>query len=93
MAIWQRHPRYFIFVAVVLVVTFLTLGPYDLPGGGYVSYGTVGDHSLPQRMARAEKIYQKVLVDRQGLINQFGPTPEDIDMCVLTMPYCQLAVN
>lgn len=85
MAIWQRHPRYFIFVAVVLVLTFITLGPVPLPGRGepLVVYGTVGDHNLPERIERSERIYQKTLKDREGLIKQFGPTPDDIEMCVV----------
>ncbi|KII83775.1 hypothetical protein PLICRDRAFT_46956 [Plicaturopsis crispa FD-325 SS-3] len=81
-SVWQRHPRYSITVFVIILVTLFLLGPYHTPGGleGPYVYGTMGDHDLPARVARAVRIYDKVLRDRAGLIRKFGPTPNDVAM-------------
>lgn len=83
-SVWQRHPRYSITVFVIILVTLFLLGPYHTPGGleGPYVYGTMGDHDLPARVARAVRIYDKVLRDRAGLIRKFGPTPNDVAMYV-----------
>jgi len=36
------------------------------------------DADLPNRVARADSIYQKLLLDRKDLIKKFGPTPNDV---------------
>ena len=36
------------------------------------------DDTLTARLQRAEQIYNKVLKDRQGLIQKFGPLPSDV---------------
>lgn len=36
------------------------------------------DNDLPNRMDRANRIYDKMLKDRKGLIEKFGPHPKDI---------------
>ncbi|KAJ7115781.1 methyltransferase domain-containing protein [Mycena epipterygia] len=78
--VWQRHPRYSIFIFVVLASTFYLLGPYQSsphPTFNSALRGLTG-HDLPSRLARSERIYNKLLVERQGLIKKFGPTPKDI---------------
>ncbi|KAF9260980.1 hypothetical protein L218DRAFT_1078921 [Marasmius fiardii PR-910] len=77
--IWSRHPKYFIFVLVVLGTTFYLLNPLTPePHSRPLSFPH--DVDLPGRLARAEAIYDKFLEDRRGLIKKFGPTPSDIHM-------------
>ena len=38
------------------------------------------DEGLPGRVRNAERIYQKTVNGRQGLIKKFGPTPQDVTM-------------
>ncbi|THH18079.1 hypothetical protein EUX98_g9015 [Antrodiella citrinella] len=38
------------------------------------------DETLPARVGNAERIYQKTVSGRQGLIQKFGPEPSDIAM-------------
>lgn len=40
------------------------------------------DNGLPKRVERSDRIYNKVLRDRQAMIKKFGPTADDVDMCV-----------
>ncbi|EEB94850.1 hypothetical protein MPER_06273 [Moniliophthora perniciosa FA553] len=35
---------------------------------------------LPGRLAMADRIYDKLLEDRKGLIKKFGPNPDDLGM-------------
>jgi hypothetical protein len=78
--VWQRHPRYSLFIFVVLASTFYLLGPYQKSQPTITSSmrGLPRGVDLPSRLARSEKIYNKLLVDRQGLIKKFGPTPKDV---------------
>ncbi|OAX37470.1 hypothetical protein K503DRAFT_866852 [Rhizopogon vinicolor AM-OR11-026] len=79
-AVWQRHPRYFLLVALVLTATFFLLGPYQSPPStdSYAAY--IRDSTLPARIERAEGVYQKTITDRKGLIQKYGPTSRDIAM-------------
>jgi hypothetical protein len=81
MAVWQRHPRYSLFIAVVLAATFYLLGHQSqtvpLASTGATLRGLTA-HDLPSRLARSARIYNKLLVDRKKLIKKFGPTPKDI---------------
>jgi hypothetical protein len=81
-AVWQRHPRYFLLVALVLTATFLILNPYQPPPptDSYAAY--IRDSTLPARIERAERVYQKVIADRKELIQKYGPTSRDIVMYV-----------
>ncbi|KAJ7223175.1 methyltransferase domain-containing protein [Mycena pura] len=82
MAGWQRHPRYSLFVFVVLAATFYLLGPYHPSSPRQtlldVSLRGLKGHDLPTRLERSARIYNKLLFDRQGLIEKFGPTAKDI---------------
>lgn len=80
----SRHPRYFLTVVLLIVTTIYVLSPYhqseptvETPVPAYSSWG---DSDLADRMERADRIYNKVLHDRQGLIHKFGPTPNDVLM-------------
>jgi len=86
-AVWQRHPRYFVLVALVLTATFFLLNPYQSPSSAdsYIAY--IRDSTLPARIERAEKVYQKVIADRKDLIQKYGPSSRDIAMCVYMTDY------
>jgi hypothetical protein len=67
--IWQRHPRYSLFIFICLASTFYLLGPYQAsPPPSSSSTRAWIALDLPSRLARSEHIYQKLLKDRQGLI-------------------------
>ncbi|XP_006455670.1 hypothetical protein AGABI2DRAFT_227143 [Agaricus bisporus var. bisporus H97] len=77
--IWNRHPRYSLLVFVVLAATLYFLVPVHYEHS-VAPHFTLKDNDLPSRMARASRIYDKVLEDRKKLIKTFGPTPKDISM-------------
>lgn len=88
-SVWSRHPRYIVLVGLIVCATFylLTTDVSSFPPPPYTSSSnvyevTLKDQGLPGRVARADKIYNKFLGDRQGLIQKFGPSPEDIMMYV-----------
>ncbi|KAG2139810.1 methyltransferase domain-containing protein [Suillus bovinus] len=78
--VWQRHPRYFLLVALVLTSTFILLSPYGSPlsTDSYAAY--IRDNTLPARLERAERVYQKVIAGRKNLIQRYGPSSRDIVM-------------
>lgn len=80
--VWQRHPRYSILVLGVLVTTLYLLVPVQHETIAPPLF-TMTDNDLPNRMERAHRIYDKVLEDRKGLIQKFGPTPKDIAVSVV----------
>lgn len=75
--VWQRHPRYSLFVFIVLVATFYLLNPYQAEPSFKPTF-SLNDNDLPGRLARSDRIYDKLLQDRQGLIKKFGPSPADV---------------
>jgi hypothetical protein len=75
--VWQRHPRYSLLILAVLATTLYLLVPFQQETLTS-SFVTMTDNDLPNRMERANQIYNKVLEDRKGLIQKFGPTPKDI---------------
>lgn len=79
--IWNRHPRYSLLVFVVLAATLYFLVPVHYEHS-VAPHFTLKDNDLPSRMARASRIYDKVLEDRKKLMKTFGPTPKDISMSV-----------
>lgn len=79
----SRHPKYVLSVILILVTTFYFLSPYQTSQPLVTTPPTAmkyGDSDLPARMERADRQYNKVLHDRQGLIRKFGPTPSDVVM-------------
>lgn len=74
--IFQRHPRYAFLVFVILGGTIWLL----LSEGGHVVQAGVRDLSLHAKLERAERIYQKTIHGRQGLIQKFGPSPNQVAM-------------
>ena len=94
-SIWSRHPRYIVLVGFIVCATFYLLtsevSPFPPPSihNGAVYEVTLKDTGLPGRLARADKIYNKFLKDRQGLIEKWGPTKNDILMYVSSQA-CQV---
>ena len=81
--IFQRHPRYILLLIVILVGSFLFFQGTLTPHVHSTSVvGLPGDPSLPARVQRAGKAYQRVLEKRQKLIEKYGPSPSSIVMCV-----------
>lgn len=75
--VWQRHPRYSVFIFLILLVTFYLLSPYK-EQTLHFSSRLLADRGLVGRLARSNRIYEKTLKDRQSLIEKFGPTPSDV---------------
>ena len=80
----QRNPRYVLLVLVVCAITFFfvtnsnfghTYAPIDVSG-------LPSDPSLANRIARSEKMYQRTLEKREGLLKKHGPTPSQVVMYV-----------
>ncbi|KAG6377921.1 methyltransferase domain-containing protein [Boletus reticuloceps] len=77
--VWQRHPRYFISVAIVIITTIYLLNPYQsLRTDLYEP--SIRDSDLSARVERAEQVYSKMVSDRKEMIRKFGPTARDIQM-------------
>lgn len=77
----QRHPRYALLLAVLVIGSFLYLSaPY--PTHEYTAnvVGFPGDPTLSARVERAEKSYQKVVEKRQALIKKHGPSSSQVVM-------------
>ena len=80
-SVWSRHPRFTLSILVALCMTTLVLlGQNNFQGGDSHSHFAISlkDDSLSARLERADHIYNKVLKDRQGLIQKFGPSASDV---------------
>ncbi|KJA26572.1 hypothetical protein HYPSUDRAFT_63847 [Hypholoma sublateritium FD-334 SS-4] len=77
MAVCTRHPRYAALVAAALLTALFLLAPRHPPPG---ALRAPLDPALPARVARANAIYDKMLVAREGLIKKFGPTPKAVEL-------------
>ncbi|KAJ3881925.1 methyltransferase domain-containing protein [Lentinula edodes] len=79
--VFPRHPRYALFLLIVLIPSFYLLLPLRLdPPLTPLRFPPNESTDLAYRMAQAEVIYQKTLKDRDGLIARYGPHPSDLDM-------------
>ena len=80
----QRHPKYVVLLAVLVVGSFLYLNaPYPTHDYTATVVGFPGDPSLPSRVERAERSYKKVLEKRQDLIKKHGPSPSQVVLYVV----------
>ena len=73
-AAWLRHPRYSLLILVTLISTFYLL----FVPRQQTQFFHLQDSSLDARIQRSHTIYDKLLAQRQGLLNKFGPNPKDI---------------
>ncbi|EMD32703.1 hypothetical protein CERSUDRAFT_87731 [Gelatoporia subvermispora B] len=84
LTVFQRHPRYALALAAVVLTAFWYLSPYEAaPSLYHPPLDTTGlprDPDLRNRIARSERIYQRTIEQRQELIKKWGPTPTDIVM-------------
>ncbi|KAJ7366777.1 methyltransferase domain-containing protein [Mycena albidolilacea] len=83
MPAWSRNPRYIVLILVAVVTTLYLLGPFGEPDARPPPppprvASSIQDDDLPNRLARSDKIYEKLLLDRKELIKKFGPTPNDV---------------
>ena len=78
--VWLRHPRYSLLIFVTLITTFYLL--FVSHEGPHQSFH-VHDDSLEARVLRSHLIYDKLLVQRQGLLKKYGPDPKDIAVYVV----------
>ena len=77
--VWIRHPRYSLLILVTLITTFYLLSvPHERP----IQSFHIQDDSLKTRVQRSHTIYDKFLVQREGLLKKWGPT-KDIAMYVV----------
>jgi len=79
-SVFQRHPRYALFTGFLLLATFLLLASQHTPPPPRFYAESPSDSGLEGRLMVADRIYQKTLRDRQGLIKKFGPTPDKVMM-------------
>ncbi|THH01271.1 hypothetical protein EW145_g6945 [Phellinidium pouzarii] len=82
-SVFQRHPRYALFSGFIILATFLLLAAQHAPPlepPSYIDAYVPNPNALESRLAQAEHTYQKMLVDRQGLIQKFGPTSDKVHM-------------
>ena len=78
--IWLRHPRYSLFILVTLITTcYLLFVPHEQPTQLFY----LQDNSLESRVQRSHAIYDKTLIQREGLIKKWGPNPKDIALYVV----------
>ncbi|KAJ7179936.1 methyltransferase domain-containing protein [Mycena crocata] len=75
---WQRNPRYVVLILMAIAATLYLIGPFQEPAPNPRLRGFTPDQDLPQRVARSDRIYNKLLLDRKELIKKFGPTPNDV---------------
>jgi hypothetical protein len=72
---WQRNPRYIVFILIAVATTLYLITPFQDPPP---KQAFLEDRDLPNRIARSDRIYNKLLLDRKELIKKFGPTPNDV---------------
>ena len=78
--VWLRHPRYSLLILVTLITTFyLLFVPHQPP----IQPFHVQDNSLESRVQRSHTIYDKLLIQREGLLKKWGPNPKDIALYVV----------
>ncbi|KAJ3821038.1 methyltransferase domain-containing protein [Lentinula raphanica] len=79
--VFLRHPRYAMLLLLVLVPSIYLLLPFR-PDPPLIPLRIAPNEltDVAYRMAQAEALYQKTILDRTGLISRYGPHPSDIDM-------------
>ncbi|OCH89385.1 hypothetical protein OBBRIDRAFT_794339 [Obba rivulosa] len=81
---FQRHPRYALAFAAIVLTSFWYLSSYE-PGpslyrGHVDTAGLPRDPDIYNRVARSERIYQRSVEQRHELIKKWGPSPSQIVM-------------
>ncbi|KZT67836.1 hypothetical protein DAEQUDRAFT_728602 [Daedalea quercina L-15889] len=82
LTVCQRHPRYALFLVLLLVGSFLLFSPSDTFSTSRYQHvrHTALDHTLPARIAHSEDMYGRTLDRRQAMIRKFGPNPGQVVM-------------
>ena len=90
--VWVRHPRYSLLILVSLITTFyLLFVPHEEPVKSFKFL--VQDDSLKTRVQRSHTIYDKFLVQREGLLKKWGPEPKDISVYVVLFAFMKAAYD
>lgn len=76
---WQRHPRFSFFILIAFIATVYLLYPSQEVAPPQTIY-ILRENNLANAVARAQRIYDKTLRNRQTLIKKFGPTPKDVTL-------------
>lgn len=76
-SLFSRHPRYTLFTAFVLLSTLLMLAsqrsPPPMPNGPQMYDFPEDADPLERRLLLSEHAYQRMLLQRKGLLKKFGP--------------------
>ncbi|KAF9816976.1 hypothetical protein IEO21_03741 [Rhodonia placenta] len=82
LSLCQRHPRYAVLLAVLLLGTFFLLSPDDplFVTTHRPRAAPLADRTLPARVAHAEAAYQRTIARRHDMIKKFGPSPNQVVM-------------
>jgi len=83
-----RHPRFTLAVGFLILCTFLLLASSDsIPSrSDSTAPITAATNGLKERLAHSEEVYQNVLEQRKGLIQNHGPTVDKIEMFPPSVP-------
>jgi hypothetical protein len=76
---WQRHPRYLILVVLLICCSFYLFYPSQQHPPFKPVY-IFQENTLSNRLARADRIYDKTLTSRHDMVKKFGPSPKDITL-------------
>ena len=87
--VWLRHPRYSLLILVTLITTFYLL---FVPHQEQIHSFHLQDHGLDARVQRSHRVYDKLLLQREGLIKKWGPTPKDIAVYVVSFSVFPLLI-
>lgn len=92
----SRHPRYTIFLTLLILAALFLLLPDSSSPYGYNAFRNAPDPNLsgasslnivdvglPGRVKRAERIYEKMLAKRKGLYRKFSGGSKTVVPCVL----------
>ena len=86
--VWLRHPRYSLLIFVTLITTFyLLFVPHREP----IQPFHVQDDSLETRVQRSHTIYDKFLLQREGMLKKWGPDAKDIAVYVVLFAFMKAA--
>ena len=94
MLFFRRYPRFTLLLSFLLTTALLLLRPRSpFPAVMAPSVPTErppkptpDSQGLSARVRRAERAYQKMLLERDALITKVGPAPHDVALCVLFCP-------
>ena len=85
MAFLGRHPRY-IFALLLTLLACISILLFERPPRVSLAVrldSQRGSKSLRGMLLDEEELYKEAIKDREALVRKWGPTAEDIAMCVV----------